>query len=118
LFCRSTQKSKTFFRFPTKQKPHYFVMGLFALDVVPPGFGCASSFDKPLLQMQKSLASQEFCFVVQLKKVKLFFVFQQNKSPITKQWGFLRLMWCLQESNQGHKDFQSFALPPDSYRES
>jgi hypothetical protein len=22
-------------------------------------------------------------------------------------------MWCLQESNQGHKDFQSFALPTE-----
>ncbi len=21
--------------------------------------------------------------------------------------------WCLQESNQGHKDFQSFALPTE-----
>ena len=23
------------------------------------------------------------------------------------------LRWCLQESNQGHKDFQSFALPTE-----
>ena len=23
------------------------------------------------------------------------------------------LKWCLQESNQGHKDFQSFALPTE-----
>jgi hypothetical protein len=34
LCCRSSQESKTFLRFPTKQKPHFVVMGLFALDVV------------------------------------------------------------------------------------
>ena len=25
----------------------------------------------------------------------------------------LPFVWCLQESNQGHKDFQSFALPTE-----
>ena len=37
--------------------------------------------------------------------------FQKPKNPIFYRLGFF--WWCLQESNQGHKDFQSFALPTE-----
>ncbi len=36
----------------------------------------------------------------------------ENKKPLSKESGFTT-WWCLQESNQGHKDFQSFALPTE-----
>jgi hypothetical protein len=37
----------------------------------------------------------------------------RNKKPSKANAikGFV--LWCLQESNQGHKDFQSFALPTE-----
>jgi len=34
-----------------------------------------------------------------------------NKKAFHKGKAFKK--WCLQESNQGHKDFQSFALPTE-----
>jgi hypothetical protein len=83
------------------------------LDVVPPGLGFASSFGKPLLQMQKSSLALGFFVLFAYLKKRAFFVALQNKKPFHKVKGFLRLMWCLQESNQGHKDFQSFALPTE-----
>ena len=35
-----------------------------------------------------------------------------NKNP-RQTSGVLTFKWYLQESNQGHKDFQSFALPTE-----
>jgi hypothetical protein len=35
-----------------------------------------------------------------------------NKNP-RQMSGVLTFKWYLQESNQGHKDFQSFALPTE-----
>ena len=37
--------------------------------------------------------------------------FYQEKTPCSDCEAFLR--WCHQESNRGHKDFQSFALPTE-----
>ena len=37
--------------------------------------------------------------------------FYQEKTPRSDCEAFLR--WCHQESNRGHKDFQSFALPTE-----
>ncbi len=34
-------------------------------------------------------------------------LFLRKSSLLVFKW------WCLQESNQGHKDFQSFALPTE-----
>jgi hypothetical protein len=40
---------------------------------------------------------------------------RKQKIPPAKSGGdlFCFSTWCLQESNQGHKDFQSFALPTE-----
>ena len=37
--------------------------------------------------------------------------YYRKQKTLTLRSGFL--MWYLQESNQGHKDFQSFALPTE-----
>lgn len=39
------------------------------------------------------------------------FEYNQKKNPENKCYGIFK--WYLQESNQGHKDFQSFALPTE-----
>ena len=49
-------------------------------------------------------------FFVNLKS----FISLNNKIPCERTHkGFLFLEWCLQESNQGHMDFQSIALPTE-----
>ena len=49
--------------------------------------------------------------------IELFFFddlnIENKKNPPNFFKGFKVLMWYLQESNQGHKDFQSFALPTE-----
>ena len=39
--------------------------------------------------------------------------FNKAKNPDRLGQDFSALWWYLQESNQGHKDFQSFALPTE-----
>ena len=45
---------------------------------------------------------------------------QHNNIKHKKQLRFLLtafLLWCHQESNRGHKDFQSFALPTELWHQ-
>ena len=57
------------------------------------------------------------------KILKFFFVGDRNKkSPeIAEFQGISRVKsffkWCHQESNRGHKDFQSFALPTELWHQ-
>ena len=45
----------------------------------------------------------------------LKYVCYKTKAPDfkTKSGALLSFKWCHRESNQGHKDFQSFALPTE-----
>ena len=50
-------------------------------------------------------------------KTEIFCIFMQNESITRKAPTFwvdaFVFVWCHQESNRGHKDFQSFALPTE-----
>ena len=45
----------------------------------------------------------------------LKYVCYKTKAPdfVLKSGALLSFKWCHRESNQGHKDFQSFALPTE-----
>ena len=51
------------------------------------------------------------CYPSLVKKVKRS-IEDVNKTPC-KSMNYKVFLWYLQESNQGHKDFQSFALPTE-----
>ena len=54
---------------------------------------------------------QGFCFVrMILRKRKCRKTLKYN---VIRQFLIVVYLWCHRESNQGHKDFQSFALPSE-----
>ena len=66
----------------------------------------------PLLKIQKPLASQAYVFLSLFAYKSKLLTLIGIKKP-TPRSGFLCFKWCLQESNQGHMDFQSIALPTE-----
>ena len=66
----------------------------------------------PLLKIQKPLASQAYVFLSLFAYKSKLLTLTGIKKP-TPRSGFLCFKWCLQESNQGHMDFQSIALPTE-----
>ena len=66
-----------------------------------PGFNSLLPLYTLALQKEKSL---------ERVSVRASIEGQKTKKRTTS---VIRFLWCLQESNQGHKDFQSFALPTE-----
>ena len=84
-----------------------------------------SGFDAGIAEVQREVHGVKVVFwgsIRQAAPVRFFFsalVIKQAFSPLRKQKRpasgalFCFSTWCLQESNQGHTDFQSVALPAE-----
>ena len=98
--------------------------------VVPPGIEPRTQGQRfltlsPLLYQQKKGLSEEKLFSVVPPGIEprtqgqrfltLSPLLYQQKKSLSEEKLFLK--WCHQESNRGHKDFQSFALPTELWHQ-
>lgn len=61
----------------------------------------------------KCLHSVGFCFGHRHQNASIYCLCPKQKNPFVRRGSFCFRVWCLQESNQGHTDFQSVALPTE-----
>ena len=64
-----------------------------------------------LIFYRKSVESPDYSYTYSDIKITV------KHEKTSAEFLLLRFLWCHRESNQGHKDFQSFALPTELWHQ-
>ena len=79
--------------------------------------GCYACYDINFQKMEGFLGSYDKITDTLFVKARLSPSARYYKQKTSIETILLRFLWCHRESNQGHKDFQSFALPTELWHQ-